>query len=306
MLRMLDVIIGLVFVFSVLSIVCSAVAEGIEALMRRRAKELEAGLKRVLAADGSSYVKAFYEHPLIKAFYDPCGKKPSYVPPRSFALAVLDVLARAERAKKDAVTEIDRLPDDALGNAVRALARQANGKMDELVSSIERWFDDAMDRVSSAYRRGTHWILVALGLLVAGALNADAVNIATMLATDPALRQSVVEAALKTADAQGGSPPRDGVAAGGGGAETAAAAIERLQALSLPIGWSGEKMSMDPRGLPETASAWLSKVLGILVTGFALSMGAPFWFDVLNKVARLRTAVKPARAEAAESGDGSS
>ncbi len=54
-----------------------------------------------------------------------------------------------------------------------------------------------MDRVSSAYKRGTRWILLALGLGIAAALNADAVNIASMLATDPALRQSLLEAALR-------------------------------------------------------------------------------------------------------------
>lgn len=302
MLRMLDVIIGLVFVFTVLSLVCSAIAEGIEALAKRRGRYLEAGLKRLLAADGSSYVAQFNGHPLIRAFSDPAKKRPSYVPPRSFALAVLDVLAKSDRARKEAVTEIDRLPDDALGNAVRALARQANGNMDELVRSIERWFDDAMDRVASAYRRGTHGILIALGLVVAGVLNADAVNIATMLAIDPALRQSVVETALKTSGAN--SDPQG--SSSGSTKTAAAAAIEQLQGLSLPIGWSGEKMSKDLRGLPESASAWLSKVLGILVTGFALSMGAPFWFDVLNKVARLRTAVKPARSDEAEAADGAS
>jgi hypothetical protein len=294
MLRMLDVIIGLVFVFTMLSIVCSAIAEGIEALVKRRARHLEAGLERLLAADGSSYVSQFYAHPLIRAFSDPGGRRPSYVPPRSFALAVLDVLAKADRARKEAVTEIDRLPDDALGNAVRALARQAKGRIDELVPSIERWFDDAMDRVASGYRRGTHWILVGLGLLLAGGLNADAVNIATTLATDPALRQSVVETALKTSGAGAGPQGRSSTRTAAG------AAMEQLQGLSLPMGWSGEKMSQDPRGIPDSGTRWLSKVLGILVTGFALSMGAPFWFDVLNKVARLRTAVKPARSDEGE------
>jgi hypothetical protein len=349
MLRTLDVIIGLVFVFSVLSIVCSAIAEGLEAILRRRAANLEIGLRRLLAAEGSSYVDAFYRHPIIRAFYDAGGRKPSYIPPRSFALAVLDVLARSDRAKKNAVTAIDQLPDDALGNAVRALAGAVGGRVEDMVAAIERWFDDAMDRVGSAYKRGTHWILLVLGLAVAAALNADAVNIATMLATDPALRQSVVEAALNRAAAgltstagpvlreptsgtaegevaragsepQGGTagevaaqpiqprgaplPPALGPSGQRSGAEAAAAAIEHLQGLSLPIGWSGVGLSKDPRGIPETRSAWLSKVLGILVTGFALSLGAPFWFDVLNKVARLRTAVKPTRADAAGDADG--
>ncbi len=357
MLRTLDVIIGLVFVFSLLSVVCSAVAEGIEAIVRRRATGLQAGLRRLLEADGTSYVDAFYKHPLIQAFYDANGRrKPSYIPSRSFAIAVLDVLAKSPRVKADALTYIDRLPDDALGNAVRALAKSAGDKWEDTLGAVQGWFDDAMDRVSSAYKRGTHWILLVLGLGVAGTLNADAINIASMLATDPALRESVVDAALRRANAPapapsaqdtgaskpapkvsgapaargradvrpasapggsgGGAPqviapaqPSDPPAqpagpaapaasppAGGGSSDggTTAAAMEQLQALSLPIGWSGAKLTQDPRGIPETQAAWLTKILGILVTGFALSLGAPFWFDVLNKVAQLRTATKPA------------
>jgi len=35
----------------------------------------------------------------------------------------------------------------------------------------------------------------------------------------------------------------------------------------------------------------LSMILGWLITALALSMGAPFWFDLLNKLMRLRSSV---------------
>jgi hypothetical protein len=38
------------------------------------------------------------------------------------------------------------------------------------------------------------------------------------------------------------------------------------------------------------AGDWLVKVLGWLVTGLAVSLGAPFWFDLLNRVVDLRGA----------------
>ncbi len=75
-------------------------------------------------------------------------------------------------------------------------------------------------------------------------------------------------------------------------APTASATVqERLQALAalqdlgLPIGW---------RGLPQGAGAWLFKILGLAVTAIAVSFGAPFWFDLLNKLVNLRqTGKKP-------------
>jgi hypothetical protein len=38
----------------------------------------------------------------------------------------------------------------------------------------------------------------------------------------------------------------------------------------------------------------LYSVFGWLITIFALSMGAPFWFDLLGQIASLRSSVKPA------------
>jgi hypothetical protein len=38
---------------------------------------------------------------------------------------------------------------------------------------------------------------------------------------------------------------------------------------------------------------WILKVLGLLLTGLAVSLGAPFWFDVLNKIVVVRSTVSP-------------
>ena len=56
---------------------------------------------------------------------------------------------------------------------------------------------------------------------------------------------------------------------------------------TLPIGWQPG----DPaRGLPQDAWSWLKKVVGFLVSAVAITMGAPFWFDLLNKLINLRLA----------------
>jgi len=57
----------------------------------------------------------------------------------------------------------------------------------------------------------------------------------------------------------------------------------QLKSLGLPIGWS---MSPVPKLDP-------SQVLGWLLTAIAVSLGAPFWFDLLNKFIVIRGTVKP-------------
>jgi len=56
-----------------------------------------------------------------------------------------------------------------------------------------------------------------------------------------------------------------------------------VKEFGVPLGWSRATA-------PHDFWSGLGKVLGLLVTGFAVSLGAPFWFDLLNKVSNLRGA----------------
>jgi hypothetical protein len=64
---------------------------------------------------------------------------------------------------------------------------------------------------------------------------------------------------------------------------------EKLEQVQFPVGWSKE----GSRKLPDNFADACQKLAGILLTTFALSLGAPFWFDSLNKVINLRSAGKP-------------
>jgi hypothetical protein len=65
------------------------------------------------------------------------------------------------------------------------------------------------------------------------------------------------------------------------------------QDLKLPVGWTEENMPAEP-----TLGDLGLKGLGILLSAMAASFGAPFWFDVLDKVMNIRGAgKKPAKAE---------
>jgi hypothetical protein len=67
--------------------------------------------------------------------------------------------------------------------------------------------------------------------------------------------------------------------------EEATKCVTSLRALSLPIGWGKDNRP--------TGWGWASKPFGIIVTGFALMLGAPFWFDTLSKLSRLRATGSP-------------
>ena len=46
------------------------------------------------------------------------------------------------------------------------------------------------------------------------------------------------------------------------------------------------------RTVPREFWDWLRKVAGWLLTAFAVSLGAPFWFDLLNRFINLRVSGK--------------
>jgi hypothetical protein len=70
-----------------------------------------------------------------------------------------------------------------------------------------------------------------------------------------------------------------------------------MKVTDIPIGWTANQTAVDKkivwRALPDSFGAWILKIAGLLATGLAISLGAPFWFDVLNKFMVVRSTVKP-------------
>ena len=64
--NVLDVVIGLVFVYLLLSLICSALREGIETRLKSRALHLHRGISEMLDVDSKSdLVRKLYDHPQI-------------------------------------------------------------------------------------------------------------------------------------------------------------------------------------------------------------------------------------------------
>ena len=193
-----DVAIGLVFIYTLLSLVCSSVKEGISRIGSMRAKTMVQGLRMLLADSGTSgKLKEFLDHPLIKAFGASTDGKtiaaPSYIPARTFAQVVLDLVAPPGALTGSSLaTSIASLTgNDELKISLLSLLRSADGDVTKFRAQIESWFDDAMDRVSGIYKRKTSSILLGLALLVVGATNADTLAIAAALWENPALARAL-------------------------------------------------------------------------------------------------------------------
>jgi hypothetical protein len=284
----LETAIGAAFVFLLLSLIASAAREAIEVWMRSRAGHLEAGIRGLLDQGGViGLAKDFYQHPLVASLYDPAKPKdrPSYIPARNFALALLDMAARGRGLKEEkaAVATSTPISLDAVRQGVQAIQNvsvqrailtavdSAEGNLAAAQLNLQEWYDSAMDRVSGAYKRQTQKLLLLLGFGLAAAANVDAIAVVRHLYRDDAVRKVVVQQATSFVQSADSAP-------------SIAALQERIDSLPLPLGWSRSR----PVGLE-----WLTTLLGWGVTALAVSLGAPFWFDLLNKFMVIRSTVKP-------------
>ena len=295
----LDVAFGLVFVFVILSFACSALNETISSIFNWRAQFLRRGIANLLEPAnldrGLEQTQRLLEHPLLNALVRPVTPRskrrnyPSYVPSRTFVAALLDFdRVGAKRKIEDAIAAV---PSEDARRALTVLYERAGRDPARFTRDAERWFDDSMERVSGWYRRRVQKVLWALALLLVVSLNIDTFRIADQLWTQKAVRAAVV------ARAEAVQP-----AARSTGLKEVANDVTELQQLSIPIGWTAETR-------PEGGGEWLLrivlKVLGLVLTAAALTLGAPFWFDVLSKVARLRSAgAPPPASDAVRRGEG--
>jgi hypothetical protein len=207
-----------------------------------------------------------------------------------------------------------------LGESVTAIIRQAEGyalRGDQMVAAtrvnLETWFNDAMERLSGAYKRRAQLTAFIIGFILALILNLDSISVATSLWREPTLRQAII------AQAQNYAPPAASQSSTTTGPLENIPALEtQLQALNIPFGWSitsfdtgGRQCSLMPfkasqvwgipsqddqgqpvckifSNLPPDILSWLIKILGMLMTGIAAAQGAPFWFDMLGKLVNMR------------------
>lgn len=214
---------------------------------------------------------------------------------------------------------IQQIDSPHFRGALSTLAGSAQN-MDEAKANLETWFSNAMTRASSAFAAKMKNMSLAVALLIAVAANIDTLHIARALWEDPAIRQQLSDEAasavqsgqLTTAIDEGEPVNQDAAASEAGmgdavgdviGSGTAAVgSLQDIQDLSLPIGWSLVDVSGLPADHPARSNpnnlwnylpdnnpeGWtgllLAKALGIAATVIAAGQGAPFWFNIVNRI----------------------
>jgi hypothetical protein len=356
--QILDVAVGLIFVYLLVSLIVSIVNEWIARLFALRASTLEDGLRNLLqdprpaTKETASLVDLLYNHPLIQGASplrsrgkswlhlhvpfgtptsgladqqvgkiapdvkvpawatDPATRtgRPSYIDPRQFSLALLDLVApngTQSHSFQDLKSEVSQIQNARLQRSLLTLISTAHNDIELARANIENWFNDGMDRVGGWYKRKIQIIGLIVGLLLAILLNADTLAVVRTLWTQPAVRDAIARSAEQYVQQRAGQASPD--ANFDAERQKLEQSLGELSATNLPIGWILEPAPQtttgqtpppapDPRRLSEafgSLTAFLSKVIGLLLTGAAVSLGAPFWFDALEHITSLRSTGDP-------------
>jgi hypothetical protein len=180
-------------------------------------------------------------------------------------------------------------------------------RLETIAAQTKEWFGLAMAPVDERYRRRMRvWALLSSSIVVLG-LNADALTIFDQARTDPAF-QARMEMVARSLDSLRGeekrieghlasaAAPVESSAAGAPSTTGAAAWQDSLNAISArkrsladSAAWSGTFLTGEVGSWRWTDPAWWT---GILLSILLVSLGAPFWHDLLEALFGLKNRVR--------------
>ena len=309
--HVLETIIGIAFIFLIASVFASTINEGIASYLSLRAKDLESGLKNFLAeqagppqsvpvatesaakagsgaitapaavraaVNGMGLASDILNLPAVqnlcapKLFGDGVNK-PSYLDAKTFSAALFDLLLpdAGNYSFAGLRASVQTLDNAELKSTLLPLIDRASGDMEMVRINIERAFNAMMDRLSGRYKRRAHMIILVIGLALAIIFNIDTVRATQRLWQEQTVRE-LVAAQANSFNAQAKTAPETTDEA----AKLEAAYLNE----SLPIGWTAEAKKNWPSA---------TMIIGWILTAIAVSFGAPFWFDFLNKTLGLNS-----------------
>ncbi len=368
----LDLILGMVFIYFLLSVMMNSALEIFLSISKMRASILQEWLVQTFKTNETAITnlgKDIMNHSSI-AGLTAKDKSPSYISASNFAYVLIEKLTVDLKNPQQLVTNMSQMinllsttsllpPDIAstfitYANEVKQTPIKAKSEIELFREKIEDWFDQSMQRLTGNLKRITLPLGYVISAIIVGALNIDSIQLANYLYQNPTVTTQLANQAeletksqavinqvaqfkkdlpaqpvanyvgkmigdsatdstsKKLAVAKDTTVLRDSASNAGEVATLDSLVRDQLNAIkgaksalgatSLPIGWktaAENKNRSDMNDGGKIGWYWLLKILGLILTTLAAGMGAPFWFDVMNKIANLRgTGGKPDTAAA--------
>lgn len=330
----ISIAITLVFIFLLLSIMVTAINDIVFTMMRSKSKQLEKYLDELFFDDEHWYsIFSKIKHsPFINVLKKAPHKFPSAIPAENFSTALLahignndltiEAMKKAVAANK--VEDAGKDKKSEFFTILEALLSQ-NPTFEQLRTEIDKIFNNAMDRLSGWYKRKAKMMSFLFAFLICAGFNVDTVSITKNLWNNKDKAEQIASFAAAAGSYFEKNDSSQVVLKNGidtlaylkvenialthskagklvaGMDTTNNVPVQQLQksynilaSLDIPMGWTKDNIPAKKKDGTFDFGLWLLKIIGLLLTTAAVSMGAPYWFDILNKIAPLKqSAIKP-------------
>lgn len=329
MLKTLDILIGATTVLLLFSMAVTVITQAVTSIFNKRGQHLLAGVANLLQQLGISsrdvaeqIGKALLKHPAIATAK---GKLATVIHRGELTTLLMDIasgqsLVEIEPAALTALQTM--LKDNGVSDPAQTLsnirkmallietanpqiANHARADMailqecaTDYVAKINAWFDQTIDRVSQAFTKHAHRVTIAAALVVVVAVQLDIIAVFDRLSIDDQFRNAVVSDAAKdfsgatlpqpSANTSSTSPAANPPSTPPGSDATNPTLNTRLYynllntagLITLPTDGTWLERIKDPRKYP-----------GMILAALLISLGAPFWYNILKDLLGLRSSL---------------
>ncbi len=278
---MIDTVVGLMLFFAIISLLVTSIQEWISSFLKLRGKNLQNGIAQLV---GDDFAKDIYSHPLMKTMKEKktwfCKNPlPSYIKSKYFSQILIDVINPNKKLSNKEIVEIkesiNNLPNSELKDILQMFHMKASDNIEKFEDFISEWFDSTMERASGWYKRSIQrWLFLTSFALVVF-INADTLTVGKTLWENHQIRNQVASIAKDMSPSESQYNKKRDI-------------IKEVNIL-FPIGWDNVVWVDD---CWKNILNLLKLFTGWLITTFAVSLGAPFWFDLIGKVSNIRKSIK--------------
>lgn len=305
----LNLVIGLIFVYLIYSIACTTIWELSVNFLHLRGKMLRNWFKNTFQGKlGEEILK----HPLFKGLSTSEKKIPNYISSALFSDIISDIIVNEDGVQEESPNlpvDINTFKEklektELIGKGLKRVFLQylteTSGDFLKLKEKIGKWFDEAQEGLIASFKKKLQLWIFIIAVIIVGATNADTLRLATYLYNNPGAAEAIADKAemfvkdsavirnilddySTNSDSSANLEQNEIVERIDKNLESLRELNEEVKESKIPIGWTEEEI--------DTLEDWaiLKKIGGLLLTIFAVSLGSPFWFDVLNKLSNLRS-----------------
>jgi hypothetical protein len=316
--KSLDVLIGLAVVMLAISMAVTLFTQAITSLLNTDGKRLYEGLRSLLLqidpqlkGIADELITAILTHPLTA---DSRGRLGSVIHRDEFTKLLLDLATGAgaqklQPASKETLAKA--LAQNGIDNPSLVLAKIRSTAMElerdhpdwassfrqdtailreassQFIAKLNGLFDQTIDRVSARFTAHVRVITVVCSVFVALVIQLDTVGIVNNLWMSDSLRNQMIASSIGLNQASIANQPSK---------------IEGTEALHFQEDFKQNIQNLETLAanglflLPVSGPVWwhnwrVGKIPGIVLSALLLSLGAPFWYNVLKTLLRLRSQI---------------